>query len=333
MYTALGTVRLKSGEQVEAGVVLGPDPEWAERVEQLLGHKGPIWQWGNSAAVRRELGIEARYYLLHRQGTPLANISTFTHRGVGHFGHVWTRPEDRRQGAASQLMGLQMAHFRQTGGQALFLGTGYDSAPYHIYASHGFVGLEPKSGNMEFYTGAKAAFEVEFFAKGVVHEDEVRWRHWPASGPLFLGDYPGVVRCAPLKLLGRKSTEGPFLDLIEAEEQRRERGEARRARVLCQTASQAVVALAYWDWDPLWASTCVVDVYSHPEFWEDSLELLPSLSLPAAERYVAYCDPDCPAKEHALALAGFKNTATFARRVAADRARTRLVDVQVWERA
>lgn len=332
MYSQLGRVRLRGGEMVDAGVVQGPDPEWAERVEQLLGHKGPVWRWGNRAAVRRDLGIEARFYLLHRQGEPLANISTFTCRGVGHFGHVWTRPEDRRQRAASQLMGLQMAHFRETGGQALFLGTGYDSAPYHIYASHGFVGLEPQSGYMEYYSRGKAEFLEEYFAKGVVHEDEVRWRHWPASAPLFTGEQPGAVRCAPLGLLGRASTEGPLLELVEAEEGRRDGGQPRRARLLSRTASQAVVAMACWEWDPLWPSTCVVDLYSHPDFWEDSFALLPALNLPQAERCIAYSDPDCPAKDHALALAGFRSSATLGRRVAADRARTRLVDVRVWER-
>ncbi len=333
MYTSLGSVQLKSGEAVEVGVVSGPDLEWAERVERLLGHKGPVWQWQNAATVRRDLGIEPRFYLLHRDGDPLANIATFTHRGTGHFGHVWTRPADRRQGAASQLMGLQMAHFRAQGGQALFLGTGYDSAPYRIYASHGFVGSEPKSGQMEYYAQRKAQFEAQYFARGAVGIEEVQWRHWPASAALFLGDFPGAVRCAPLELLGRASTEGPFLDLIEGEEQRREKGEPARARVLCQRATQAVVGLAVWGWDPLWPSTCVVEVYCHPAFWQEGGELLAALPLPEAERYVAYSDGDCPQKGEVLQITGFKQMARHARRVAPDRARTRLVDVVVWEKS
>lgn len=332
MYIALGKVKLKSGEAVEVGVVSGPDQDWAERVERLLGHKGPIWQWQNAATVRRDLGIEPRFYLLHRDGDPLANIATFTHRGTGHFGHVWTRPADRRQGAASQLMGMQMEHFRQQGGQALFLGTGYDSAPYHIYASHGFVGLEPKSGQMEYYAQSKAQFEAEYFAKDAVQVEEVQWCHWPASAALFLGNFPGAVRCAPLGLLGRSSTEGPFLDLIQEEERRREKGESARARVLCQTTTQAVVGLAIWDWDPLWPSTCAVEVYCHPDFWAEGGELLGALPLPEAERYVAYSDTDCLEKGEVLRDAGFRQTAQHARRVAIDRACTRLVDVRVWER-
>ena len=333
MYTPLGEVILKSGEKVEAGVVCGPDLEWAERIEKLLGHKGPVWQWQNSATVRRQLGIEARFYLLHRGEEPFANMATFTHRGCGHFGHVYTLPEDRRQGAASQLMGVQMEHFRQEGGKALFLGTGYDSAPYHIYASHGFVGLEAQSGQMDYYTQGKAQFEAEYFARAQVQVEEIQWHHWPASAALFLGDFPGVVRCAPLKLLGRSSTEGPFLSLIQEEEQRREKGEVSHARVLCQAVSKAVVGLAAWEWDPLWPSTCVVEVYCHPHFWGKGGELLGELALPQAERYVAYSDAECLEKGEVLRTVGFRPVGMHARRVALDRARTRLVDVEVWERS
>jgi hypothetical protein len=111
-------------------------------------HKGPLRNWQNTAVLRRGLGMDVVFYVLHRDGIPLANMMTVEHRGVGHFGHVWTQPEDRRKGAASLIMDAQMADFKRRGGQALFLGTGYNSAPYHIYAARGFVGLEAESGYM-----------------------------------------------------------------------------------------------------------------------------------------------------------------------------------------
>ena len=101
-----------------------------ERIEALLGHKGEEWQWQNSRCARDDLGIDVYYYILHRDGVPFANMMTAECAGVGHFGHVWTRPEDRRKGAADQLMGLQMEDFRGRGGRALYLGTGFDSAAY-----------------------------------------------------------------------------------------------------------------------------------------------------------------------------------------------------------
>ncbi|MBT6147039.1 MAG: hypothetical protein HOH74_16510, partial [Gemmatimonadetes bacterium] len=68
MYESLAEVTLKDGERVEAGVVVCPDAEWAERIEALLGHKGDVWRWQNRCCAWDELGIDARYYLLHRDG-------------------------------------------------------------------------------------------------------------------------------------------------------------------------------------------------------------------------------------------------------------------------
>ena len=39
MYRLLGSARLKTGEQMEIGVVECPDPSWGAQVKPLLGHK------------------------------------------------------------------------------------------------------------------------------------------------------------------------------------------------------------------------------------------------------------------------------------------------------
>ena len=105
MYTSMGQVVLKVGERVEMGVVRGPDIQWAPRLEEMLAHKGDPWVWQNATVLREDVGIEARFYVLHRDGLPLANIMTAERAGVGIFGHVWTQPRDRRQGAASAVAG------------------------------------------------------------------------------------------------------------------------------------------------------------------------------------------------------------------------------------
>lgn len=334
MYRSLGKVGLKGGEEVEAGVVTGPDLAWAERVEQLLGHKGDLWRWQNSQAIRRELDVEMRFYVLHRNGAPFANMMTATRAGVGHFGHVWTNPADRRQGAASQLMGLQMAHFRESGGRALFLGTGFDSAAYHIYASHGFAGIEEMSGNMEYYAASREGFEAEYFAAGPTELQEAGWKHWPATAALFLGDYPGTVRCAPVGLFGRSSTEHAMLEVILEGERRQKEGVDPKCSVLMQTDSQAAAGLAMWARHPLWPATGIIDVYCHPEFWaRGGRELLDSLKVPPFERLLAYSDEGCAAKAQVLEASGFREGGgRFERRVAIDRARSRWATVLEWER-
>ena len=103
MYEPVDMITLKSGERVEVGVVKGPDPDWAERIEALLEHKGETWRWGNTMVLRERLDVEAHFYILHRGGIPFANMSTVETRGVGIFGHVFTKPEDRRKRAGEGI--------------------------------------------------------------------------------------------------------------------------------------------------------------------------------------------------------------------------------------
>lgn len=373
MYSSLRQVQLKTGELVEMGLVQAPDLEWAGRIEQLLGHKRDIWNWQNSRVLRSDTDLDACYFLLHRDGVPLANIATFVHDGVGHLAHVWTVPEERRKGAASHLMDALMAQFRAREGKALLLGTGYDGPAYHLYRRHGFESVEDRSEFMACYPGSqpgrgrpgardpegelegmtvsdsqgefekpreaelvgrlRRGFERDYFARAATATEPAGWQHWPAATALFLGDFPGAVRCAPLGMFGRRSNEESFLHLIRAEEARQSEGERPRALALVQQVSAAVVGFAAWDWDPLWPETCLLDVYCHPHFWDLAGDLLDGLSLPEAERCVAYADTTCPDKEEALESAGFSRTGWCERRVATDFARTGFADVTAWERA
>ena len=332
MYQELGEITLRSGETVQAGIVAAPDLEWAERIEGLLVHKGEPWNWQVSQALRSNLGIEVRFYLLHRQGRPISNVMTAEFAGVGVLGHVWTKPEDRRQGAMSRLMALQMEDFRARGGKALFLGTGFGSMPYHSYGRFGFHSVEDKSGYMAYYAASREEFEAAYFARGEAEIGALDWPHWPSSPALFLGEFPGVVRCAPLKLFGRASTEGPFLTLLCGEMRRREEGKDPRSVALQSKGSGAVVGLAVWGDDPLWPHTCLVDVYCHPDYWDRGCDLLAALPLPDADRCIAYGDPACGAKMEVLRAAGFREAGISARRLAAAAAKTGFVDVIAFER-
>ncbi|MBI4560353.1 MAG: GNAT family N-acetyltransferase [Candidatus Hydrogenedentes bacterium] len=314
------------------GLVAGPDLEWAGRIEKLLGHKGDPWNWQNSELLRESVGIEAYFYILHHDGIPFANIMTAELNGVGIFGHVWTNPEDRRKGAVSRLMERQMEHFRARGGKALFLGTGFDSPPYHIYRSFGFEGTENQSGLMEYYASSKAEFERDYFDGSPTVTKPLDWTHWPSSPALFMGAFPGVVRCAPLRLIGRSSTEGRLLPVLREMRSPREPSALPRAMALQNTKTSAVMGLAAWDWDPLWPDTCVVDVYCHPSSWNCAAELLEGLALPKARRYIAYDDQACGAKIEVLRSNGFRPVATMGAWAPMNRAGTGIVDVTLYER-
>ena len=334
MFKGLGEITLKTGEAVQAGVVVAPDQDWADRVIGLLSHKGDPWNWQNAQVLGADRRIEARYYVAHRSGRPLANVMTAELAGVGILGHVFTVPEDRRKGAMGQLLGIQMADFRARGGRALFLGTDFDSHPYRMYQSLGFRGIEPRSGYMDYYCASKEKFEAEYFAPGDADIVPVGWRHWPASPALFMGAFPGVVRCAPLRLFGRASTEGPLLALVRDGEARCEEGKKPRAVALQARRSTAIVGLAVWDWHPLWPEACLLDVYCHPNYWGRAGELIEALLLPQeADRCIAYGDAACREKLDVLRAAGFRRKATLKRCLAADKAKTGYVDVVVFERA
>ena len=331
MYQSLGQVALKSGERVEAGIVDCPDVEWASRIEALLGHKGESWRWQNRSCARESLGIDARYYLLHRDGEPFANMLTATHKGVGHFGHVFTIPEDRRKGAAHQLMGLLMEDFRQRDGLALFLGTGFDSPAYHIYRRHGFEGFAPGSGQMEYYVeGDAESFRQQYFAtSGHVLTGSPQWRHWPASETLFTSTFPGVVRCPSLELTGRASTEGPFLAVLRRAAESRDDNVSSDTMVSERVETGAVVAVARCSGHPLWSGKLLVDLYGHPDAEHEMVACVGALESIADAPCVSYSDGNS-AREAALKAVGFKRGANLPQWIpdlAGDP-----VDVTVWYR-
>lgn len=331
MYQGLEKIILKTGEAVEAGVVIGPDAEWRDRILELLKHKPPIYNWQNAELLTEDVGVEVRFTILHRDGTPLSHMMTTTLQGVGIFGHVWTVPAERQNGAASLLMDRLMQHFQDCSGQALFLGTGYDSHAYHIYRRRGFESIEPGQGLMRFSTQEFSDFEAGYFAPGPTEVLPLDWRHWPTLPALFTGDFPGGVRNAALKLYGRTLTEGPMLPLIQSERARRHE-EAPHALVLQNKKTGAAVALATQRPDPMWPNRCLVDLYCHPNFWTESSTLLAELPLPTGKRLVAYADASCLEQCNAFREAGFQTVATLPRWLPTDFARSDYADVILLER-
>ena len=329
MYQPLGEIKLRSGETVEAGVIRGPDLDWSQRLQKLLWHKGDPWNWQNAQVLDADHGLDVNFYVLHRDGDPFANIMTSEVAGVGHFGHVWTQPADRKQGASSSLMRLQMEDFAARGGQALFLGTEYGSVAYQMYETFGFMSVAVGSGYMAYYATGRRDFNAAYFAPGPTAIESLSWHHWSTSAPLFLGNYPGLIRCAPLQLMGQASSEGPFLPALLEADQRQQHGEAPAVLALRNTATNAVVGLAAWSWDPLWPHTLLVDCYCHPDYWQLAGDLLAALRLPLADREIVYVDSGNKAKAILFAKAGFTVVATLPAWLAADQNKQEWVDVDL----
>lgn len=298
MVVPLAPVTLKSGETVSAAAIRGPDDAWRERISRLLVHKGDPWIWQNTELLSRDTGIDAWFYVLDRDGAPFAHMFTAECNGVGLFGHVWTEPADRQQGAAALLMARQMAHFRARRGRALYLNTAADSPAFRLYARHGFTPIAPGSGAMR-YIGAEN-FDADYFAPSPIRIEPLDWRHWATAPALFLAPIPGHVRCAPLKLYGYATTEEALLPFLQSPV-------TPSPLLAATTKTGALVGFAAQGPDPLNSDGRCVDVFCYPRFWPHADSLLDALlaHTPPGQLF-AYADTACPEKSGVLLRAGFR---------------------------
>lgn len=331
MLESQSFITLSTGEKVEVAVINCPDLTWAEPIEKLLAYKGEPWNWQNSQFLREELGFETRFYVLHRNGVPFANVLLSEGHGLGIVNHVWTVPEDRQKSASKSLVRVVMDDFKKRDGQALFLQAGYAEVAYFMYQKFGFESIEPQSGYMDWYAKDKTQFLQKYFAVGETRLQPLQWKHWLSIQPLLQCEDDCITRIVALKHVGRRTTEGPFLSLLQDELARRAKGENPRAYVL-ETTPSAIVGFAMWSWHPFWPDTCLLDVYCHPSYWDKAKELLEALELPDADRYIAYADVLCKAKQKALRDAGFKQTLLLKNFVANDWARSSFIDVVSFEK-
>lgn len=311
MYRELKHATLRSGEAVTAAVIEGPDDAWADRLERLLQHKGDPWTWENCELLRKPIGVGVRFFVLHRKGVPFSNILLTETEGVALLGHVWTDPAERRAGASSILMELLLGDFRDRQGRAIFLGTDYDTPPWHFYRRRGFEPVEPFSGYMESYLQPRAEFDRAWFGATRTVIEPLDWRHWVASTPLLLGPFDGLVRLAGVQLVGRIASETPLLPLIREENRRRMIAESIRACVLRDAAGSAVLGVACRRPHPLWPMTDVLDVYCHPAWWHRAAEMLEMIPAPSGCRTLAYADTGHAERRAVLERAGFTPAATL----------------------
>jgi GNAT superfamily N-acetyltransferase len=312
MLHPLGHVTLRTGETVGAAIVRAPDLAWAERIERMLQHKGEPWNWQNSELLRESTGLDADFFVLHRDGVPLANIMLVARAGVALLGHVWTEPADRKTGASSILMERLLEAFVAREGRAIFLGTEFDSTAWHYYRRRGFEPVEERSGYMVRQgAGSAGVGDAWFDARDAIVEP-LDWPHWPTAAPLCLSESATLVRLAATGLIGRGSSEGALLPLIRDGRRRRAVGKNGGACVLRDAHGAPVLGIASRREDPTWPNTTVLDVFCHPRWWHRAGDLM--AALPRSEpgrRTIAYADANDEAKQVVLADAGLKKIAVL----------------------
>ena len=166
MYKKLGETNLKSGELMEVGVVITPNLDYSNELGEFLGHKLDHYKWHIDQCLQKTLDqLETRFYIGKLNGQIISNIMTTEFEGIGILGHVFTLPDQRRKGACKGIMTYQMQDFATRSGRMLYLGTGYDSAPYWIYHHFGFRSVYPKSGFMKYSAHIDSEKKHFFFSE------------------------------------------------------------------------------------------------------------------------------------------------------------------------
>ena len=191
------TVRLANGEALTIRVLEPPLGDYAERIEYW-------WRDIREPLVAGDLAETSldRFIVGELQGEYVGSMTYATARRrseVAVLGMVWTRPDQRRKGIATQLLRQTIADFRALGGMAMYLCTTNPNA-YALYHKQGF---RPLIGDgMRYLAPGCEDFDRTYFA----HDGpaSIRPGTWGDLAPVsslynqpqpdwFIKDYPRRV--------------------------------------------------------------------------------------------------------------------------------------------
>lgn len=313
MRSHLATVTLKTGETMQIERVTAPDDERKGQIRPFLQHKGSYWGAHIAAALDGDCGALETHFYIGLIGDEMAgNVMTVESGGVGLFGHVNTLEKHRRKGVCSQIMQYQMEDFRARNGRVLLLGTGYQSAAYHIYASYGFADWEsPETqGCMRYDNPAEPDFEARFFAPAPVKAVRAEWRHWALVALLAHIPFPEVrLRSVLMNVWGVALLEGGYCKFM-AETLK----DPAASGYVLESETGAVVAFATCVPDSRWRGQVnLLDVFYHPNC--KRLDLIALLeAVPRRDKPThCYVDPRDHEKVAALEQVGFRRAAVIPR--------------------
>jgi len=305
MIRTICHARLRTGERLRVAALEAPAGRYAGAIREFLGHKGQPWLTHVERANRDEAdALRTTYYIGLLGRRIVGNVMVVGDGRAGILGHVFTRPDQRRKGICTHLMAAATEDFRASGGLVMTLGTGYDSPPYHIYASFGFRGIEPGNGHMVFESQPGAL--GRYFAPARTRVAEVRWEHWAGISLLYMLPGGDEVRSFAYGVYGPVGFEGGFLHF----QTQREQLDA-RARVLV-TRAGSVCGVVLCQRDRRWPSgVYTLDLCVHPAFAADSPRLLRAVPLPRRVKVQAYLDRPSASRVAALEAVGFRREAVL----------------------
>jgi len=201
MITDLTTVALRNGQSMTIRLVEPPEEDVAPRLLHFLEHKDNDSLRGIRQRVQGQYVAHCvdRYFIGEVDGRIIgqawyglprvggtdggSRMSPPTRPwGVGNFGHVYTEPDWRGQGIASEIVRVLVDHFQaEPTGKCLLCSAG--AAAGRIYRKYGFEFIPPtaESGPMGLIKGETfAELEQRYFTPGLpvqVREGHIGHRH------------------------------------------------------------------------------------------------------------------------------------------------------------
>lgn len=306
MQALLDTVKLRSGENAEIWLVRTPAPDWRERILPLLAHKGEPWLGAMRRALDHGLGdLNMSFFECVVSGELCGNITIVDslEQPVGILQHVFTKPEHRQKGIAAALMAAACEDFRQRGGRALYLATGNPVAAA-LYARFGFRSYG-QNGVMVWLLDE--SFHEEFFRSRPTGIRPTRWSDWPLLSALYSVAEGWTLRSLFFGHYGPSFWEGPFLELMAAQEQ----GTVVDNKALVAEDGAVVGHAFVWVQRAYAGEPLMVDFFVHPAFCDQAATLLAALDLPDSRKVQAALDNDATGRHEILARAGFWREATL----------------------
>ena len=308
MYTELSQRELISGDTLTTARIEGPDREWTEQLKPFLSHKGAPW----TSQIRETLEtstapLESRYYVGIVDGRVVGNVSTFTCRGVGILGHVFTHPDFRRRGISKAIIEAQMADFA-SGGEALILSTGLEGHARRMYEGFGYRSIALESHEMALYRESEAEFYAWFFRAGESVTRGLDWGDWALLTALMVQPEGSNLRLVAFSVYGRATMEATFLAM-------RNRRDSDFA--VLQGVEGSAVGIVSLVPDMRFPGVRILDLFVHPHYEGDEEKLISSIRLDSIDgKILSYALTSDSAKIAILEANGFSIEARLETQIA-----------------
>lgn len=304
MIRSISQAAARDGAAFEIAAIEAPEPAALAELCAFYVHKPEIWHWPIEAPLRgMSDGLGSRFYVARAGGRIVSSLVIHERWGIGLLAHVYTVPDWRGRGVASQTVGAACEDFDSRGGRAIFLGTTYGSSAYRIYCRLGFECLQPESSRMVRAPGLD--WRAELFAPGEAEVEPLHWGHYPLLNALAATPGSGMRS----RLLSETRASDPhggferaFLLLYPGVLH----GPAGASVLVCPgrcAAGWATLAPRYGDGTEGW----LFDIHVHSNFRDKADELARSLPLgEKKEPIYAYATSELPERPAQLERMGFK---------------------------